>query len=868
QSPIGIHTAECDHDPSLDDFRLNNFHQVSTSVGVGSLLNFTNNGHAASVRVTGDMSVEGGGLPGRYLTAEFHFHWGSRDDVGSEHAVDGVKYPLEMHVVNYAEKYGTLAKAMEQPDGLAVLGVLFQISEHDNPAFAPLADALQYIHKAGDYQLVDGIRLRSLLPEDTSRYWRYPGSLTTPRCYESVTWTVFNEPQKISRHQVNQLRYLLHEIGHDGVKASGDNTPSNLVDNWRPLQPMHGRRVRRSFAITRSTSSQTTGGTVDQVGAQVPSLPGDPAAAAHDSSRTTQATAAPESKPLGETALQSIPVTYPDTSPMSGTTATTPSIYTGFTSTPPPLSTAAAADMYGLPEASIQQSEAGPRQAVIKQQNPATTHLQYPTTTRRQDLATTHQQDPATTFQLDPTVTHQPDPAINSPQAGANQQQPDAGRPDSGTLQQQLDAVGKQPNSLSQQQAATSLSNSGHADKQQSWTARQDTANTESLGPSASEPSGSDDSGMPPHAVPSFKSLTQMNEADAGRNVVLSGANRAPPSNPAALPRGAQSTSSKQQSVSGGSGSSGSSPVGVSNTFQPRRAPITLSRSQLVELSNRLKQFLAQSPLADRQQQSPQRQLQRAQQSLRASLYDATQAQATDNAAVVTSGAARLRTQSYPVYNMQQAVQQIRPDTVNAARDAPQVFLHRYNGPKGCTSVMQDRCHEPARILIRLYNPNFLAGRTRDIQTDALDVTVVASDSAVTEWWPATAVVVMVLVVYLCRTDWLVIVTVIVSQSCVRCKGFPTLSEGGCFKAHLNFPKEYPNRPPKMKFVSEMWHPNIDPEGNVCISILHEPGDDKYGYEKASERWLPIHTVETILVSVISMLADPNDESPANVDAA
>lgn len=54
----------------------------------------------------------------------------------------------------------------------------------------------------------------------------------------------------------------------------------------------------------------------------------------------------------------------------------------------------------------------------------------------------------------------------------------------------------------------------------------------------------------------------------------------------------------------------------------------------------------------------------------------------------------------------------------------------------------------------------------------------------------------------------------------------------------------------------------------MCISILHEPGDDKYGYERAYERWLPVHTVETILISVISMLADPNDESPANVDAA
>lgn len=54
----------------------------------------------------------------------------------------------------------------------------------------------------------------------------------------------------------------------------------------------------------------------------------------------------------------------------------------------------------------------------------------------------------------------------------------------------------------------------------------------------------------------------------------------------------------------------------------------------------------------------------------------------------------------------------------------------------------------------------------------------------------------------------------------------------------------------------------------MCISILHDPGEDKYGYERPEERWLPIHTVETIMVSVISMLADPNDESPANLDAA
>lgn len=95
-----------------------------------------------------------------------------------------------------------------------------------------------------------------------------------------------------------------------------------------------------------------------------------------------------------------------------------------------------------------------------------------------------------------------------------------------------------------------------------------------------------------------------------------------------------------------------------------------------------------------------------------------------------------------------------------------------------------------------------------------------------------------------------------------------TFYEGGLFKAHLYFPKEYPQKPPKMRFISEFWHPNVHKDGEVCISILHEPGEDKYGYERASERWLPVHTVETILISVISMISEPNDESPANVDAA
>lgn len=70
------------------------------------------------------------------------------------------------------------------------------------------------------------------------------------------------------------------------------------------------------------------------------------------------------------------------------------------------------------------------------------------------------------------------------------------------------------------------------------------------------------------------------------------------------------------------------------------------------------------------------------------------------------------------------------------------------------------------------------------------------------------------------------------------------------------------------KSVQLTKHITVYPTGLVCISILHAPGDDPMHYEKASERWSPIQSVEKILISVMSMLAEPNDESPANVDAA
>ncbi|KAJ2682499.1 Ubiquitin-conjugating enzyme E2 14 [Coemansia sp. RSA 1285] len=92
--------------------------------------------------------------------------------------------------------------------------------------------------------------------------------------------------------------------------------------------------------------------------------------------------------------------------------------------------------------------------------------------------------------------------------------------------------------------------------------------------------------------------------------------------------------------------------------------------------------------------------------------------------------------------------------------------------------------------------------------------------------------------------------------------------ENGLFRVEINFPPDYPNEPPELRFLSEIWHPNIYSDGKVCISILHTAGSDPSDYEKPEECWRPVLTAEAVLMSVISLLGNPNLESPANIDAA
>ncbi|KAL6713215.1 Ubiquitin-conjugating enzyme subunit [Lecanora helva] len=94
-----------------------------------------------------------------------------------------------------------------------------------------------------------------------------------------------------------------------------------------------------------------------------------------------------------------------------------------------------------------------------------------------------------------------------------------------------------------------------------------------------------------------------------------------------------------------------------------------------------------------------------------------------------------------------------------------------------------------------------------------------------------------------------------------------SLYYGGYFKASMTFPSNYPYSPPTFRFDKPLYHPNIYPDGKLCISILHTPGDDEVAGESGGERWSPAQRVESVLISIISLLDDAECSSPANVDA-
>jgi ubiquitin-protein ligase len=85
-------------------------------------------------------------------------------------------------------------------------------------------------------------------------------------------------------------------------------------------------------------------------------------------------------------------------------------------------------------------------------------------------------------------------------------------------------------------------------------------------------------------------------------------------------------------------------------------------------------------------------------------------------------------------------------------------------------------------------------------------------------------------------------------------------------KGIIVFPENYPFSPPKLQFLSRTFHPNIYPDGKICLSILNDKQDET-GYFKANELWSPVLDIRSVFLCIQNLFTEPNLESPANLDA-
>lgn len=196
QSPINIMTGS-----AVIDYHEAHIRGPLTFRGYGNVrVTASNNGHTlkwANAPDTPAPIVSGGPLRGNYTFLQFHLHW------LSEHAIDGMKYPLEIHMVHV--KTGlTIEEALRRPDGLAVIGILSTLHSDIGSQYAleeimPVVPALiDSDHKETGDTTIDMTRFFS---PDPQSYYTYHGSLTTPNCQEVVTWIVMDKPIMISDFQ-------------------------------------------------------------------------------------------------------------------------------------------------------------------------------------------------------------------------------------------------------------------------------------------------------------------------------------------------------------------------------------------------------------------------------------------------------------------------------------------------------------------------------------------------------------------------------------------------------------------------------------------------------------------------------------------
>uniref|UniRef100_A0A674EUV9 protein-tyrosine-phosphatase n=1 Tax=Salmo trutta TaxID=8032 RepID=A0A674EUV9_SALTR len=200
QSPINIADQDSKVSMEYQELALDGFETESSNK-----TSMKNTGKTVAIMLKDDYFVRGAGLPGRFKAEKVEFHWGqSNGSEGSEHSINGRRFPVEMQIYMYnSDDFDSLSAAIRQKRIIAVMSVFFQVRTF-------VSYFCLFTHRKETF--LEPFVLRDLLPSSLGSYYRYTGSLTTPPCSKVVEWIVFNRPVFLSYKQVSHCLSQILQI--------------------------------------------------------------------------------------------------------------------------------------------------------------------------------------------------------------------------------------------------------------------------------------------------------------------------------------------------------------------------------------------------------------------------------------------------------------------------------------------------------------------------------------------------------------------------------------------------------------------------------------------------------------------------------
>ncbi|XP_075794576.1 receptor-type tyrosine-protein phosphatase gamma isoform X3 [Pelodiscus sinensis] len=238
QSPIDIVDHQARVGEEYQELQLDGFDSESSNKTW-----MKNTGKTVAILLKDDYFISGAGLPGRFKAEKVEFHWGqSNGSAGSEHSINGKRFPVEMQIYFYnPDDFDSFGAAILENRIIGAMAVFFQVGQRDNPALDPIIHGLKGVVHHEKETFLDPFVLRDLLPTSLGSYYRYTGSLTTPPCSEIVEWIVFRRPVSISYHQLEAFYSIFTTEQQDHVKSV-----EYLRNNFRPQQRLNDRVVSKS----------------------------------------------------------------------------------------------------------------------------------------------------------------------------------------------------------------------------------------------------------------------------------------------------------------------------------------------------------------------------------------------------------------------------------------------------------------------------------------------------------------------------------------------------------------------------------------------------------------------------------------------